>query len=143
MNEELFQNAGNEIMLLEDYFEFDACDRIRIKGSRIAIEYVLEQYHDGVSPENIVLKHYPTLTLEQVHATITYYLHNQTLVDAYIKRNEEAGEAAYQEHLRQGRSEPVKRLLKLRAQQEESAGKTPFFPGRRKPLTVPKKALNG
>jgi uncharacterized protein (DUF433 family) len=71
-------------MQLEDYFDFLAPDDIRIKGHRIGIETILYDFiHRGRSPEEIVT-HYPTLALEQVYATITYYLHNQDKVDAYL-----------------------------------------------------------
>jgi uncharacterized protein (DUF433 family) len=41
-------------MLLEDYFDFLADDDIRIKGTRVGIETVLDDYiHRGQSPEAI------------------------------------------------------------------------------------------
>ena len=71
-------------MKLEDYFDFHAHDDIRIKGSRIGIESVLYEYiHREQSPEAIADR-FPTLTLEQIHATILYYLHHREQVDAYL-----------------------------------------------------------
>jgi uncharacterized protein (DUF433 family) len=71
-------------MLLEDYFDFQAPDDIRIKGSRIGIETVLHDWlHRAHTPEEIAAA-YPSINREQVYATITYYLHNQTEVDRYI-----------------------------------------------------------
>lgn len=71
-------------MQLEDYFDFLSPDDIRIKGSRIGIESVLYEYiHREQSPEAIVTR-FPTLTLEQVYATILYYLRNREKVGAYI-----------------------------------------------------------
>ena len=72
-------------MQLEDYFDFLSPDDIRIKGHRIGIDNVLDYYKDGYTPEEIA-SHLSTLSLEQIYATITYYLHNRTLVDAYLKR---------------------------------------------------------
>jgi uncharacterized protein (DUF433 family) len=113
-------------MQLEDYFEFEKCEtphglaeRIRIKGHRIAIEHVIEFYKQGVSAEDIVKVHYPTLTPEEVYATLTYYLHNREAVDAYIQRGEKIADAYYQEHLRKEPSEVVKRLQALRSQPDE------------------------
>src|SRR5947209_10531190 len=100
-------------MQLEDYFEFEhleKCDRIRVKGTRIAIEYLLEHFNDGWSPEQILRNYQPNITLEQVYATLTYYLHNKTEIDAYLRRSEAFEEAAYQEHLTKEPSEVVKRL---------------------------------
>ncbi|NEO77992.1 DUF433 domain-containing protein [Moorena sp. SIO4G3] len=71
-------------MQLEDYFDFLAPDDIRIKGTRIGIEHILYQYiHRAQTPEAIA-ERYRTVTLEQVYATILYYLHNQVSVSAYI-----------------------------------------------------------
>jgi uncharacterized protein (DUF433 family) len=71
-------------MHLEDYFDFLSPDDIRIKGHRIGIESVLYEYvHRSRTPEQIA-DHFDTLTLEEVYATILYYLRNQEAVDAYI-----------------------------------------------------------
>ena len=71
-------------MELEEYFEFLEQDDIRLKGTRIGIETVLYEYiYREQSPDSIV-NHLPTLTLEQVYATILYYLHNQDKLDVYM-----------------------------------------------------------
>ena len=57
-------------MQLEDYFDFQRPDDIRVKGHRIGIENVLYEYiHRAQTPEEIV-RTYPTLTLEQVYASL-------------------------------------------------------------------------
>jgi uncharacterized protein (DUF433 family) len=86
-------------MELENYFDFLDADDIRIKGTRVGIETVLDDYLNGVSPEEIVAR-YRTLTLEQVYATITYYLRNQEEVDEYLERWRAYTEAAWQEQQR-------------------------------------------
>jgi uncharacterized protein (DUF433 family) len=70
-------------MEMEAYFEHVAPDCIRVRGTRVGIETVLWDYKAGASPEEIVLR-YPTLSLEQVHATITYYLHRRDALDQYL-----------------------------------------------------------
>lgn len=71
-------------MQLEDYFNFLASNDIRLKGSRIGIETILYEYiYRDRTPEEIA-KIYTSLTLEQVYATILYYLHNQESVNQYI-----------------------------------------------------------
>lgn len=73
-------------MLLEDYFDFLADDDIRITGTRVGIETVLDDYiHRGQSPEAIA-QTYPSVTLEQVYATILYYLHNKEAVSNYLEK---------------------------------------------------------
>ena len=98
------------------YFDFLSADDIRIKGTRVGIETVLDDYLNGASPEEIAAR-YRTLTLEQVYATITYYLRNQEEVDEYLERWRAYAEAAWQE---QQRNPPpvVRRLRELKARRQ-------------------------
>ena len=84
---------------IEDYFDFLSPDDIRIKGTRVGIETVLDDYLNGASPEEIAAR-YRTLTLEQIYATITYYLHKQKEIDKYLERWPAYTEAAWQEQQR-------------------------------------------
>jgi uncharacterized protein (DUF433 family) len=72
-------------MRLEDYFEAITPDEIRLKGHRINIEHIVERYQAGMTPEQIAAD-LPSLTLEQVYGALTYYLHNRTQVDDYLRR---------------------------------------------------------
>jgi len=109
----------------EEYFDFDkvdtkygVVDRIRLKGSRVRLEVVVEEFHKGATPQQIA-EWYPTLTLQQVYVAITYYLYNKADVDEYIQRGEAVADAFYQEYLKQEPSPLRKRLQALRAQQQE------------------------
>ncbi|MBY0525792.1 MAG: DUF433 domain-containing protein [Gemmataceae bacterium] len=115
-------------MQLEDYFEFEKfeteygeVERIRVKGTRIAIEIIIQDYLGGSLPEQIVANYRRSLSLEQVFATLTYYLHNKAAVDSYIEHGDAIGEAYYQEHLRKEPPEVVKRLRALRAESPGTA----------------------
>lgn len=69
---------------LEDYFNFLAEDDIRIKGHRIGIETILLEYlRRDRTPEQIQAM-FPTLALEDVYATILYYLANKEKISAYL-----------------------------------------------------------
>jgi uncharacterized protein (DUF433 family) len=71
-------------MQLENYFDFLAPDDIRIKGTRVGIESILYEYiHRKLSPEEIEPK-FRTVTLEQVYATILYYLRDRESVGKYF-----------------------------------------------------------
>jgi uncharacterized protein (DUF433 family) len=70
---------------LKNYFEFINENAIRIAGTRVGIETVVRDYQEGAGPEEIILR-YPTLSLEQVYATITYYLANRAEVEVYVAR---------------------------------------------------------
>ena len=83
---------------LEDYFEFHSADDIRIKGHRIGIEDVLRYYLSGYRPEEIKID-LPSLNLEKIHATITFYLHNKVKIDDYLRRLELEREQNYQKFI--------------------------------------------
>lgn len=71
-------------MQLKDYFNFLAPDDIRLQGTRIGIESILYEYiYHCKTPEEIAAQ-FHTVTLEQVYATILYYLHNKSEVNAYL-----------------------------------------------------------
>jgi uncharacterized protein (DUF433 family) len=113
-------------MQLEDYFDFLAPNDIRIKGHRIGIETILYDYiHRSRTPEEIQ-RDYSTLSLEQVYATILYYLHDKEAVGKYL--------ADWVEFCRRSREESMKQhpewYEKLRRVQEE-------FRSRRKQEAVP------
>lgn len=106
-------------MQLEEYFDFLAPDDIRIKGHRIGIETILYDYlFRERTPEQIVQR-FPSLTLEQVHATILYYLHNREKVSAYMQEWLEWSERVRAE---QDRNPPpvVVRLRALMAEREQA-----------------------
>ncbi|MEH2161460.1 MAG: DUF433 domain-containing protein [Nostoc sp.] len=71
-------------MKLEEYFNALAPDDIRLKGTRIGIESILYEYiYRCKTPEEIA-EQFLLVTLEQVYATILYYLHHRSEVDAYL-----------------------------------------------------------
>lgn len=97
-------------MRLEDYFDFLAPDDIRIKGHRIGIQDILYEFiHRARIPEEIV-RCFPTLTLEQIYATILYYLHNKEQVDRYIADWLELGRKMRKDQA----SNPTPAILRLR-----------------------------
>ena len=74
-----------QIYPLEDNFMFLAENDIRLKGTRVGIETILYEYiHNRKPPEVIANHYYYSLTVEQVYATILYYLQNQGEVGAYL-----------------------------------------------------------
>jgi hypothetical protein len=70
-------------MQLEDYFDFDGQDAARVKGHRVGIDLIIDAYRAGKTPHEIA-KEFPTIRLEDVFATITYYLHNQQRLDVWM-----------------------------------------------------------
>jgi uncharacterized protein (DUF433 family) len=113
-------------MHLEDYFNFLAPDDIRLKGSRIGIESILYEYifREQTPPE--IVQRFPTLSLEQVYATILYYLHYKEEVSAYLTNYLEWSHRAQKEQ-ELNPSPAVIRLRELRKQQlaERQAARVP------------------
>jgi uncharacterized protein (DUF433 family) len=104
-------------MQLEDYFNILAPNDIRLKGSRIGIETILYEYiYRARTPEEIA-KIYTTLSLEQVYATILYYLHHQETISNYMADWLEWGQKMRQEQ-RQNPSPVVSKLMQLKAERE-------------------------
>lgn len=104
-------------MQLEDYFDFLRPDDIRLKGTRVGIETILYDFiHRQRSPEEIA-QSYPSVTLEQVYATILYYLHNKEAVSAYLTDWLEWSHRIREEQ-RQNPPPVVKKLMKLKAERE-------------------------
>lgn len=99
-------------MLLEDYFDFLDKDDIRVKGTRVGIEIILDDYLTGSSPEEIATR-YISLSLEQVYATITYYLHNRSQIEAYLEDWRNYTAQTWQAHY-QNPSPVAKRLRHLK-----------------------------
>lgn len=97
-------------MQLEDYFDFLAPDDIRIKGHRIGIENVLYEYLFNAKTPDELQRRFPTLTLEQIYATLTYYHRNQAQIDTYLSEWIEFGNRMRAEQERN----PDPLMLKLR-----------------------------
>jgi uncharacterized protein (DUF433 family) len=71
-------------MKLEDYFEFLAEDDIRIKGTRVGIESVLYDYVYRNQTTEEIVRNFASLKIEQVYATILYYLSNREEIEKYL-----------------------------------------------------------
>src|SRR5438270_13884212 len=60
----------------------------RIGGTRVSLDSVVYVYRRGASPESIQ-RSFPSLTLEQVHGALAFYLSHQSEVDKYLLQGEE------------------------------------------------------
>jgi uncharacterized protein (DUF433 family) len=104
-------------MQLEDYFDFQAPNDIRIKGHRVGIESVLYEYiHRAQTPEEIQQR-FPTLSLDEIYATILYYLRNKAQIDRYLTEWLEYGARMFAEQQRNPPPEII-RLRKIKAEWE-------------------------
>ena len=63
----------------------------RVDGTRVSLDSIVYAYRRGASPESIQ-KSFPSLTLEQVHGALAFYLSHKSEVDEYLA----AGEAEFE-----------------------------------------------
>ncbi|MGH7496182.1 MAG: DUF433 domain-containing protein [bacterium] len=103
--------------LLESYFDFLAPDDIRLKGHRIGIESILYEYIFREQTPEAIVRRFPSLSLEQIYATILYYLQNREQIDVYMTEWLEYGRQAREEQ----ESNPPPVVLRLRALKAERA----------------------
>lgn len=104
-------------MQLEDYFNFLEPHDIRIQGTRVGIETVLYDYIFRARTPEEIEQSYSTITLDQVYATILYYLRNKEAIEKYITGWIEHGE----ERRREQEKNPSPFTLRMRALREKRA----------------------
>ena len=97
------------------YLEVHTPDDICVKGTRVGIEHLLTAYLAGGLPEEICLE-FSTVTLEQVHGVIAWYLRNRAEADAYLRRWESQARHARRQQAEGEQSEVVRRLRELAEQ---------------------------
>ena len=73
----------------------DEWGAVRVGKSRVSLDLVVEQYENGMTPEDMV-RAYDSLVLAEVHAVISYYLRHRDEVRAYLKRRVEEAQALRQ-----------------------------------------------
>jgi len=92
---------------------------IRVGGTRVTLETVVEAFNEGASAEEIAAQ-YPALHLGDIYATITYYLRHRADVDAYAQRQEGRAETVRHENLARSDQNGIReRLLARRKAQSE------------------------
>jgi uncharacterized protein (DUF433 family) len=92
---------------------------VRVGGTRLTLETVLDTFKQGASPQEIVAA-FPDLDLADVYAVITYYLRHRADVDAYLQE-QEAKAAAIRQQIaaRRGDQRGLReRLLARRVERE-------------------------
>ena len=60
---------------------------VRVGKSRISLDLIVEQFENGMSPEDMI-RAYDTLVLAEVYAVIGWYLRHRDEVHAYLKGRE-------------------------------------------------------
>jgi uncharacterized protein (DUF433 family) len=92
MNEDQARAESLPIHLDSPPLRVDEGGAVRVGNSRISLDLVVEQYENGMAPEDMV-RAYDTLGLADAYAVIAYYLRHRDEVRAYLKRRGEEAEA--------------------------------------------------
>jgi uncharacterized protein (DUF433 family) len=74
----------------------DADGAIRVAGSRVTLDTVIDTFLTGASPEEIA-QDFPVLRLDDVYAVLTYYLRHRGEVEAYLRERRSRAEAVRRE----------------------------------------------
>jgi uncharacterized protein (DUF433 family) len=69
---------------------------VRVGNSRVSLDLVVEQYENGMTPEDMV-RAYDSLVSADVYAAIAYYLRHRDEVRAYLRRRKEEAAALQQQ----------------------------------------------
>ncbi|MDT5123257.1 MAG: hypothetical protein QOC96_2739 [Acidobacteriota bacterium] len=89
---------------------------IRINGSRVSLDSIIEQFKLGATAEQIQ-EDFPTLTLREIYGAIYYYLDNTEAAEEYLRQQESAAEETRRfidEHLP---ADSLRERLRARRQQ--------------------------
>ena len=68
--------------------EEDADGVVRVKGTRVTLDTVVAAFAEGATAEEIA-QQYPTLSLADIYAILSYYLRRRKEVDAYLQEQNE------------------------------------------------------
>jgi uncharacterized protein (DUF433 family) len=74
----------------------DADGVIRVAGTRITLDTLVDTFMTGASPEEIA-QDFPVLQLDDVYAVVTYYLRHRSEVDAYLSERRARADAIRRE----------------------------------------------
>jgi len=94
---------------------------LRVTGTRIPLERIVEGYKAGQTPEHIV-EAFDTLRLADVYTLIGYYLDHTEEVEQYLREtDEQANELRRQIEARQGPNPVTREVLLERKRRMEEA----------------------
>ena len=92
LKEKYLNNYSN----IHNYFDFLSVHNIsdiRIRNSRIGIQHIIELYVELKKTPEEIIEELPSLSLEQVYATILFYLQNSKIREYYKEHIEFSKEA--------------------------------------------------
>jgi len=95
------------------YVRADEYGVLRIGATRVSLDSVVYAYRQGHAPEAIH-QQYSTVSLEEIHGALAFYLANRDEVDCYLQRQQQAWDQLRQQAEQQALP-VVERLRALQA----------------------------
>jgi uncharacterized protein (DUF433 family) len=94
----------------------------RVAGTRVSLDSVVHAYWGGRLPEAIAAD-FPSLSLEQVHGAIAYYLRHRATIDQYLSEQNARWRQFQQES--EARHGPLLKRIRQAADQTTSTRSNP------------------
>jgi len=79
-----------EITLDEPPLRIDTTGVLRIAGTRVTLDTLVNLFNSGATPEEIAVD-FPSLDLRSIYGAITHYLNHKADLDAYLHGREMDG----------------------------------------------------
>ena len=92
---------------------------LRVGDTRITLDTVIAAFDLGSTPEEIV-QQFPSLSLKQVYATISTYLHHQSELQLYLEARRQQAQQHLQEIERQPHMQGIRQRLLARGKAAKS-----------------------
>ncbi|MGF1498150.1 MAG: DUF433 domain-containing protein [Elainellaceae cyanobacterium] len=106
-----------EFQVIVPPLRWDEAGGIRIGQSRVTLDSLLAAYHKGSTPEEIAIQ-YSALSLEDIYATIAYYLSHRQQVDDYLEQRHHQAQQRRQQLTHQHNLANLRQRLLARQQSQ-------------------------
>ena len=102
--------------------QMDESGTIRVGGTRVTLETIVELYKDGHTADEL-RDAFPTVSLADIHTVIGYYLRHRREVDAYLEGQQREGvEIRRKLEAQPGNAELRQRLQAIKRSREDGRG---------------------
>ncbi len=96
----------------------DADGVLRIGQTRVTLDTVITAFDLGATPEQIV-QQFPSLSLAQVYASISVYLHNRDELDSYFEERRRQAKQQLEHVSQQPHMRDIRKRLLARAENQK------------------------
>jgi len=94
-------------------FTFDKNGVVKVGGTRVTLDTIIKAFLRGATAEEIA-QQYPSVSLSDVYATISYYLQNRKQVDEYLGRRKKQAQTIKKENEKRFDPQGIRKRLLAR-----------------------------